>query len=311
MSNYSRRNFIKSMAGLTGFAIIPGSFDFRERRPLLSFSTLGCPDWTYSYIVNFAAANGYDGIEIRCLQRDLELPKCKEFNTPENIKASAKLAKEKGVKIIALDSSAQLHHSEAKERRKNLNEGKRFIDLAHQLDCPFVRVFPNNFPKEVDRNVSMELISQGLEELGNYAKGTKVSILMETHGDAVWSADLEKIMKGVHSPQTGLVWDIYNMWSITKEPPKEVYKVLKKYIRHSHIKDAKTKVSIEDYVLPGKGDSPIFEGIEALFKGGYKGYYSFEWEKMWHPEIDPPEVVLPEYPKVMRDFFHKMENKSK
>jgi len=304
MYNYSRRNFLKSIGALTGAVLLSESFDFKEKKPLLSFSTLGCPDWSYPDIVSFAAANGYDGIELRGLQRELNLPKCKEFNTPENIKASAKLAKDKGIKIIALGSSAQLHHSEANERMKNLDEAKSFIDLAHKLDCPFVRVFPNNFPKETARDITIELISKGLDELGNYAKGTKVSVLMETHGDAVWSADIEKIMKGVHSPDTGLVWDIFNMWSITKEPPAEVYKILKKYIRHSHIKDAKTKVSIEDYVLPGKGDSPIFEGVEALSRGGYKGYYSFEWEKMWHPEIDGPEVVLPEYPKVMRDFFN-------
>ncbi len=304
MSNYSRRNFLKSIGGLSGAALLSESFDFKERRPLLSFSTLGCPDWAYPDIVSFAAVNGYNGIELRGLQRDLDLPKCKAFNTPGNINASAKLAKEKGIKIIALGSSAQLHHSEAKERMKNLDEAKRFIDLAHKLNCPFVRVFPNNFPKETAHDVTIELIAKGLEELGNYAKGAKVSVLMETHGDVVWSADIEKIMKMVQSPDTGLVWDIYNMWSVTKEPPAAVYEILKKYIRHSHIKDAKTIDGTEHYVLPGKGDSPIFEGIEALSKGGYRGYYSFEWEKMWHPEIDAPELVLPGYPKVMRDFFN-------
>jgi hypothetical protein len=48
---------------------------------------------------------------------------------------------------------------------------------------------------------------------------------------------------------------------------------------------------------------PIFEAIDALAKSGYKGYYSFEWEKLWHPEILEPEVALADYPKAMKKHF--------
>ncbi len=37
-----------------------------------------------------------------------------------------------------------------------------------------------------------------------------------------------------------------------------------------------------------------------LVRGGYRGYYSFEWEKAWHPEIQEPEVAFPHYAKLMR-----------
>lgn len=303
MHNYSRRNFIKTTAGLTGLAFALGSLNFKKRKPLLSFSTLGCPDWTYPAIVNFAAASGYSGIEIRGLQRELDLTKSTAFNTNNNILASRKLAEEKGMKIVALGCSAQLHHAAIAERTKNLDEAKRFIDLAHQLHCPYIRVFPNNFPKEQERNTSIDLIVKGLDELSDYAKDGSVCVLMETHGDVVWSSDLEAIMRLVGNSNTGLVWDIHNMWEVTKEPPSDVYKKLKKYIRHVHIKDGKTVEGKLQYTLLGKGESPIFEGIDALRKGGYKGYYSFEWEKMWYPEIEEPEIALLDYPKAMERHF--------
>ena len=41
----------------------------------------------------------------------------------------------------------------------------------------------------------MDLITKGLLELGDYAKGSKVTVLMETHGDLVWTEDIEKIME--------------------------------------------------------------------------------------------------------------------
>ena len=37
----------------------------------------------------------------------------------------------------------------------------------------------------------------------------------------------------------------------------------------------------------------------ALAAGGYKGYYGFEWEKQWHPDIAEPEVAFPQYAEVV------------
>ena len=110
-------------------------------------------------------------------------------------------------------------------------------------------------------------------------------------------------MKAASHPKVGLVWDVSNMWTITKEPPVDVYKKLKKYIYHTHIKDAKMVDGKLRYTLLGQGEVPIFEAINVLSKSGYKGYYSFEWEKLWHPEIAEPEIALADYAKVMKEQF--------
>ena len=93
------------------------------------------------------------------------------------------------------------------------------------------------------------------------------------------------------------------MWTITKEPPAQVYEKIKKYIYHTHIKDAKLVNGKVEYTLLGKGEVPIFEAIDLLQKGGYTGFYSFEWEKMWHPEIPEPELAFADYPKAMKKYF--------
>ena len=184
-----------------------------------------------------------------------------------------------------------------------MDEGRRFIDLAQDLKCPYIRVFPNNFAKDKDRNATMDLIINGLLELGDHAKGSGVSVLIESHGDLIRSDDLEKIMQSAEHENVGMIWDITNMWTITKEAPVLVYNKLKKYIRHTHIKDARMVDGKIQYTLMGKGEVPVFEAIDALSKGGYKGYYSFEWEKLWHPEIEEPAIALADYPKVMKRHF--------
>ena len=134
----------------------------------------------------------------------------------------------------------------------------------------------------------MDLIITALQELGDFAKNTGVTVLMETHGDLVQSEDIAKVMTSVNRSNVGLVWDVVNMWSVTKEPPALVYARLKKYIRHTHIKDLAFANGKQQYVLLGKGNTPVFEAIDILAKDKYKGYFSFEWEKLWHPEIAEP-----------------------
>ena len=307
MTPYStRRQFLKTSAGFFALATTGAAFDFKKEKLRLSFSTLGCPDWPFEKIVNFAVENNYSGIEVRGIQRQMDLTKCKEFNSTENIAATLRLMSKKKLKFVDLGSSAEMHHSDVTERKNNLDEAKRFIDLAQQVNCPYIRVFPNKLPKE-DRNATIDLIVKGLVEAGDHAKGPNVMVLMETHGEVVETAVLKQIMDAAKHPNVGLVWDVTNMWTVTKESPVQVYTILKDYIHHTHIKDAKLVDGNPQYKLMGKGEVPIFQAIDVLRKGGYKGYYSFEWEKLWHPEIDEPEIALADYPKAMMQHFKKQE----
>ena len=301
----SRRKFLKATSLLVAAPFVPTFFTMKKKKLLLSFSTLGCPDWNFKMITDFAVQHNYNGIELRGLLREMDLTKCPEFNSPKNMSATLSVMKDKNLAFIDLGSSTNLHIADSVERKKNLDEAKRFIDLAQQINCPYVRVFPSKFPKEQDKNQTIALITKGLLELGDYAKGSNVAVLMETHGDLVWKDDIKKVMLSAYTDHTGLVWDVTNMWSITKEPPVDVYNELKKYIRHTHIKDLKMIDGKKHYELLGRGEVPIFTAIDALRNGGYQGYYSFEWEKLWHPEIDAPEIAIADYSKVMLEHFNK------
>ncbi|MEI6088604.1 MAG: sugar phosphate isomerase/epimerase family protein [Bacteroidota bacterium] len=298
-----RRKFLLQSGLLLTSAIAGMSFVEKKKKPLLSFSTLGCPSWTFTQIVDFAAANQYDGIEMRGILKQLDLPKCVEFSNVVNIKNTKQQMADKKLQFVDLGSSCTLHFADKTERQKNLDDGKRFIDLAAAIDCPNVRVYPNNFIKGQEKKQTMDLIVAGLLELGDYAKSTGVRVLMETHGDLVYIADLKTIMEAAVHPQVGLVWDAANMYLETKESPVLAYQELHPYIHHAHIKDAKKEDGKIGFYFLGEGNLPIFTAIDALYKGGYKGYYSFEWEKLWHPEIAEPEFALADYPKKMKTHF--------
>jgi sugar phosphate isomerase/epimerase len=196
-----------------------------------------------------------------------------------------------------------MHFLDPAKRQKNLDEAKKYIELADQLGCPFIRVFPNDLPKDQDEKATVGAIISSLVELGDYAKSSGVKVLLESHGKVIKSDMLLHIMQETNHTNVGLVWDFFNMWSVTKESPTYMYSQLKKYIFHTHIKDAMLTEKGETYTLLGEGNAPVREALLALKKGGYAGYYSFEWEKLWHPEIQEPEIAFPQFRKTFDTFW--------
>lgn len=318
MSQPTRRNILKTTL-LGGLAtVLPGEFvlgestdsalsgtlsAFTAKKPLLSFSTLGCPTWDLATILKVAAKSGYQAVEFRGLLGELDLPKSVAFDTPGHIRETRTQFADLGVGICNLGSSAQLHHADAMKRLKNLDDARRFIDLAHQLNCPFVRVFPDQLPPNQNRDETLRLIGEGLLELGTYAKGSGVTVLLESHGELTRSDLLVSIMQAATHPNVGLIWDIVNMWTDAHETPALVYKKLKPFIRHVHMKDVRIIAGKHQYVLLGEGEAPLREAVNTLKSGGYAGYYSFEWEKLWHPEIAEPDQAIPHYPIAMTAYF--------
>jgi hypothetical protein len=78
-------------------------------------------------------------------------------------------------------------------------------------------------------------------------------------------------------------------------------------IRHTHLKDSVPAESGTGrrYVLTGTGEVPVRQQVEALVKAGYRGFYNFEWEKRWHPEIEEPEIAIPHYVEVTTDYLRR------
>ena len=143
---------------------------------------------------------------------------------------------------IEAQSTTAVEHTDGIDIR--LDGGKQILiapgrHLAAQLNCPFIRVFPDDLPADQEENATIDLIIKGLVVLGDHAKGSGVKVLLESHGKVVRSDLLLRIMEGAGHRQVGLVWDVYNMWSVTKESSESAYKALKKYIDHVHIKDAR------------------------------------------------------------------------
>ena len=94
-----------------------------------------------------------------------------------------------------------MYEPEAAKRTRQMDEAKRFIELAHQLRAPYVRVFPNQLVKGEERKTTIDRIVAGLRDLGDHAKGSDVTIVVESHGEFVTSPPLLEIIRGANHPE--------------------------------------------------------------------------------------------------------------
>ena len=301
----NRRYFIQQSAGLAAMAGMGLSWQMRTASMKLSFSTLGCPEWDFDRIIGFANQKGFQGVEFRGILKEMELYNCPEFNNKDHIQISRRKMEDKNLSIVCLGSSVVLHENVGPKRVEEIDKAKKYIDLAVSLNAKAIRVFPDKFLSKTEKKISIQNMIETFNSITEHAKGTEVNILMETHGELLQSNDILTVIENVSGKNAGLVWDMANMWSKTREPVGEMYQRLKPFIKHTHIKDVILQDAVVKDVLIGKGESPVFEAVDLLRKDEYAGFFSFEWEKRWHPELAEPELAITDYVDVMRKRYSK------
>ena len=300
-------------------------------QPLLAFSTLGCPDWSFDEIVARGVEYGYDGVEIRLIERETDLLKRPEFRPPQLVERKRQLA-DAGFRVCGLSSSVRFEETERSVRDAQLAAGRAYCDLARELGASFVRVFGDMIRPNDDEAPQLDWIASGLDALGEYASTVGIDILIETHGDFCRSDKMVALMNRVSCSAVGILWDTHHPWRFHGEPIADTWAALKKWTRHTHWKDSVTRpthlqeaVSAEvaaqiaesaklahatntghqhaDYALFGGGEFPARECLQRLLADGYSGWFSLEWEKMWHPQIEVPEVAVRLFSQKFRELW--------
>jgi sugar phosphate isomerase/epimerase len=268
----------------------------------IGFSTLGSPAWAWLPTLDFAAAHGYAALELRGIRDQMDLTKVPELE-PARLAQTQRELREHGLVITDLGASANLHDLDAARHDPQMAEARRFIDLATAMRVPFVRVFGNKYDAQVPRERTLRQIGESLHELGEYGRPRNVTVLLESHGDFTDSPTLLEIMRLADSPNVAILWDAHHTFAFGNEQPETTVRAIGQYIRHTHLKDSVPAGADRKYVLTGTGNVPVRRQVDVLSRSGYRGYYCFEWEKRWHPEIEEPEVAFAQFATVVSGYM--------
>lgn len=255
----------------------------------IAFSTLACPHWPAETIIARATEFGYDGIEWRGGPQGHVQP---DMPGAQKV-ALQKMLMDTGLITVAVTAYTSFVSSFARERQSNLDELRRYADLAAELDAPYVRTFLGELPEGTQIDASIyKNISDCLYLAAEYAESVGVKIAIEPHDDFVRASSIVPILNQVRHSALRVIWDIGNAFA-AGENPAQTFALLQDRLAYVQVKDGKGRAPDWQLCPVGEGDIPLRWAFELLLDDNYPGAFSVEWEYAWHPELDPPQVALP------------------
>lgn len=264
--------------------------------PRLAFSTLAFPGTTLATAASLGSQYGYQGIELRLIDGELidpSMPAAARAAVRQTVAAA-------GLPVVAVDSSIRLTGEDPGP------ELSRFLELASDWECPLVRVFGGSLSDEAEvRRGQLTNAARVLEASIPLASRLGVAIGVETHDSFSAASTVAELLAAVDSPWAGAVWDSHHPHRMG-ESPADVYRALGQRILLAQVKDARRAAGSADgwqLTLLGEGEVPVREMLGLLIAGGYQGWISVEWEKRWHPEIEEPDVALPQHLKLLSSWL--------
>ena len=274
----------------------------------IAFSTLGCPDFSWSDIYSVAKDFGFDGIEIRGIGKDISAVRARPF-TDGQIDRTIATLESLGLEIPCLTSGCCLKFADKLEETKA--ELSEYIKLAVKLGTPYIRVLADLEP-DPRGEIDDEYMARAIKEVAAEAKDTGVTLLIETNGVYSDTKRLRALLDKVNCREVAALWDIHHPYRFAHETPETTIENLGSYIKYVHVKDSimekgqDGKKTIK-YRMMGFGDMPIPGMLHALREIGYEGYISLEWVKRWAPEIDDCGIVFPQFANYMREHTEEIE----
>ncbi len=260
----------------------------------MSFSTLACPTWTLSQVIEIVVSSGYDGVELRFLEGEGSLWKLPAFQGSA-LAVSKRMICDNGLAISCVGTSCRFHSPDRSERERWVEEGKRMAELAAALGSPGIRVFGDKIQPGADRDSTRNWIAEGVRCLAQETKKNGVEVWLETHGDFATSTETMRIIEQADSSNVGAVWDPANCFTDGEEDPLDAVPAFGTVLQHVHLRDLNCDNGVWGPVPAGSGQFPLREIVANLKAVGYERFVSFEWEKKWRPELAEPEVAIPQF----------------
>lgn len=265
----------------------------------LSYTTLACPDWDLQKICQMAADAGYDGIDFRGYQTEIDITRHALFQGPE----APRMMAEHGLVVSGVSSSIKI--CDQSQREAALEEARRTIAVCRNLQARHVRVFGGGDSARLSKTALAEAGRETMALILALDGAQELSWNFETHDVWVAAADCRLLLDAIPFPAFNLLWDLGNNFMFTNETTADLWAQAGDRLTYTHIKDARR---VQDgahadgwrYVLPGEGELPLAEAVRSLQAAGYDGWYVLEHEKRWHPDLDDPAIVVPAYAKWMR-----------
>ena len=162
-------------------------------------------DWDLPTLIKNLTEAGFDAVELRTTHKhgvEISLSPAARAEVRKRFEDSS-------VRIGGLGTTCEYHSPDPAILRKNIDETKAWVTLAHDIGSPSVKVRPNGIPKNVAEEKTLEQIGKALRECGAFARDHGVLIQLEVHGET--TSRLPRIRKildyGGNHPAVRVCWN--------------------------------------------------------------------------------------------------------
>jgi sugar phosphate isomerase/epimerase len=227
---------------------------------------------TYDDLVRLAVQTGVDGLDLTVYW----FPSTADsFLLPLRL-----LAYKHGVEIYSISVRTEMCQPTAELRAKEIEEVKKWVDVAAKLGAGHIRVFGGTVPQGESEDRAAEWVVEILRRAAEYSSSRGVILGLENHGGITLRAErILQIVKAVGSPWVGINLDTGNF----REKSYEQIAMCLPYAVN-----AQFKTEIRDD--QGRTVPADWERLIKMFaEAGYKGYVALEYEgREEAPRAVPP-----------------------
>jgi hypothetical protein len=167
------------------------------------------------------------------------------------------------VKLVGIGSAEEFHSPDANKLAKSIEATKAWIRLSHDVGGSGVKVRPNELPKGVPPEKTIEQIGKSLNAVAAYGADYNQQIRLEVHGGCARLPIIKQIMDVANHPNVGVCW---NSNASDLEAPG---------LEHN-FNLVKSRLGSTAHVLNLSGSYP-FPALAKLFvAAGYRGWWLIE-----------------------------------
>ena len=264
-----------------------------------SYNNLYGNSFTLYDAINNAAEQSIEGFEL--------LNEYFPENRAEALSEAKKLKKacaDLQIEIPAVVTGANFLWASPDEMNREIERIKAVVEITSGIEVPFLRHdVANGFSKSYTGVRSFEavlpLLAEACLEITEYAEKLGVVTITENHGFFVQDSErLCALVSKVNHPNYGILCDMGNFVCADEDPVCAVSRVAP-LTRHAHAKDMHLKSGQEPNpgegwfssrggnfirgAVIGHGNVPVTSCLRSLYKSGYNGFVSIEFEGLEDP----------------------------
>ena len=226
---------------------------------------------TYEALIRYIADLGLDGMDTTAYW----FPDTSD----QFLSSLRRTAYKNAVSLYSVAARVRLCQPTAEKQRDEVENAKKWLDIAQKLGAGHLRVFGGSVPKGATEAQAMAWAGEVLKPAAEYASTKGVIIGIEDDGGLSTTAEQTlALVKLADSPWVGMNLDTGNF-------PKNGYAQVAMCLPYAVSTHVKTKISLPD----GGKEKADWDRLIGMFaKAAYKGFISLEYE-----DTTPPEQAIP------------------